>query len=293
MTGAVRLRCGGWEAEVLPAFGANTIRLRDGGRDILRAPRSPEELAAEPFLYGTPLLLPPNRTRGGQFRFDRREYRLPINEPDTGCHLHGRFADAPFETVRRTETECLCRLENPAEGPASRFPFAFVIEIAHRLGGDGLLQETRVQNTGRTAMPLLLGFHTAFAAPERVAVPIGLRWERDARFLPTGKLGELSAREAQWRDGFVPDGSAVSGFFTAAGHTAQIGKYIYETSENFTQWTLFNGGGRDFFCAEPQSGPVDGLNRSGGHIRLDSGETARFWWRIARQSEDREEKRNV
>lgn len=46
-------------------------------------------------------------------------------------------------------------------------------------------------------MPLVMGFHTTFTEPDRFSVPLGKRWERDKRYLPTGRLMELNGREKQ------------------------------------------------------------------------------------------------
>jgi galactose mutarotase-like enzyme len=106
-------------------------------------------------------------------------------------------------------------------------------------------------------MPLAVGYHTNFREPARLAVPIGQRWETDARYLPTGRLLELDSREKAYRDGFTPDGGRVSGFFTAAGLTAEIGSFAYTVSEPFDQWILYNGDGQQGFVSiEPQVGPV-------------------------------------
>lgn len=277
--GGVRLEAGDWEALVLPGFGANLIRLSKGGQELLRTPESLGQLQADPFLYGSPLLLPPNRTRDGAFLFDGREYRLPISEPQTHCQLHGQFAAAPFTLAFHSQSRCVSRLMNPAEGPGSRFPFPFLLEIEHRLDRQGLSQSTRITNMGTQDMPLLLGFHLTFTKPESFAVPLGRRWERDARFLPTGRLLPLSEHETAWTKGASP-GTPITGYFTAAGHTARLGRFYLHTSDNYTQWVLFGGGERNFLCIEPQSGPVNGLNLAGGAARLRPGETVRFCWRI-------------
>ena len=278
------LQAGGWQALVLPGFGANLIRLSREGRELLRTPESLSQLQADPFLYGSPLLLPPNRTRDGAFTFDGQEYRLPISEPQTHCQLHGQLASAPFTLACQSAVHCVSRLMNPAGGPGSRFPFAFLLEIEHRLDAGGLSQSTCITNTGARDMPLLLGFHLTFTKPESFAVLLGRRWERDARFLPTGRLLPLSEREAAWKRGASPD-VPVSGYFTAAGHTARLGRFYLHTSDNYTQWVLFGGGEQDFLCIEPQSGPVNGLNLPGGAARLRPGEAMRFCWRITDKQE--------
>lgn len=98
------LRSGRWEAAVAPDFGANLTKLAYDGFPILRSPEREEELLSKSrYVYGNPLLLPPNRTKDGSFCFEGRSYSLPVNEPERSNHLHGLFTDAPFRVVKHTE----------------------------------------------------------------------------------------------------------------------------------------------------------------------------------------------
>lgn len=54
----VRLAGFGWQAEVLPAYGMNLIRLARSGSELLRTPEGKTQLRREPQVYGMPLLLP-------------------------------------------------------------------------------------------------------------------------------------------------------------------------------------------------------------------------------------------
>ena len=56
----VRLAGFGWQAEVLPAYGMNLIRLARSGSELLRTPEGETQLRREPQVYGMPLLLPPS-----------------------------------------------------------------------------------------------------------------------------------------------------------------------------------------------------------------------------------------
>lgn len=92
------------QAEVLPAYGMNLIRLARSGSELLRTPEGETQLRREPQVYGMPLLLPPNRTAGGAFTFQGTTYHLPINEPVYGNHIHGSLARMPFRVTEQTAT---------------------------------------------------------------------------------------------------------------------------------------------------------------------------------------------
>lgn len=267
-----------WEAEILPFFGANLISLKYKGLPVLRTPDNIEQLKENPCLYGNPVLFPPNRTADGIFLFEKREYNLPVNEPHTGNHLHGRLYDAPFDVLEATDRSAVCLLKNRGKW----FPFDFSMKIFFVLDGEGLTQHIAIHNDGSCSMPVLLGFHTTFAAPAQFSVSIKKRWERDERYLPTGKLSALSKSEFCFKNGCASEGQVISDYFTAENQSARLGNILYQVSPEFTQWVLYNGGGnKGFLCVEPQTGPVNGLNLPGGHTVLPQGETARFWLRFA------------
>ena len=262
-----KLKSKGWECCVMPGVGANVISLRHEDKEILRSPEGEIALRAAPVLFGVPFLLPPNRTAGGKFSFDGKEYALEITEPKRNNHLHGFMHSAAFQVVEQTESSLHTRLVNEGE----LFPFALQVDMLDRLDDDGWHRTATVTNTGKTAMPLVLAFHTTFNEPELFAVPLGLRWEVDANYIPTGVKLQLTTEQSRFVQGISPKDRVVDGFYEMAGNTARIGDYLLHV-EGFDQWILYNGGGdKGYLCVEPQLGPVNALN-SGGYKRLKPGE---------------------
>ena len=80
----LELAAGSWRAAVAPDVGGNIVGLRFDGRDVLAPARADN---ADPYLVGSPMLLPANRTAGGRFCFEGRVWQLPINEPKGGSHV--------------------------------------------------------------------------------------------------------------------------------------------------------------------------------------------------------------
>ena len=156
------LRCGAWNAGICVDRGANCISLRhaDYGLRILREP-DPQKAWDNPYLYGMPILFPVNRISGGAFCFEGREYRFPISEPATGCHLHGELHQRPFAVTEESERHLRCVLEH--RGEQKGFPHAFTLSMTYTLTDEGLLQTVEVENRSARNMPILLGFHTIFS----------------------------------------------------------------------------------------------------------------------------------
>ncbi|MGI6373266.1 MAG: aldose 1-epimerase [Caldicoprobacterales bacterium] len=275
---SIKLNYQSWEAEILPSFGANVISLKNNGTELLRSPKNIDALKNSPYLYGIPLLFPPNRIEAGRFNFKGKIYHLDLNEPSRNNHIHGLMFNAPFSVKEAGPKHLECVYENNGE----RYPFEFRMTITCMLNEDGFTQYVDIENISSDDIPVLFAFHTTFAEPETFSVPLKQRLEVNENYIPTGKMLELSEQEREYVYGCCPKGKNISGFFTAKGNTARIGNYFYHTSENFTHWILFNGGGnKGFLCIEPQSGPVNGLNIPDGYINLKKGSKVQFWTRIS------------
>lgn len=269
----ISLHCGQWQAEIAPQMGMNTVSLTWGGRPVLRSPESWEALQADSCVYGTPLLLPPNRTAGGRFAFDGQSWALPVNEPAFGNHLHGLVHCQRFAVTEVSETQVTGIYENQGQ----TFPYPYRMRVTCTVREDGYYQEFFITNTGAADMPLTFGLHTVFAVKARILVPIEKRWTVNDCYIPTGELEVLTGEALTYREGTDPNHKLVRGFYTAAGNEAQIDGFHYRVSANFDQWVLWNADGEGGFCAiEPMCGAVNALNSGEGLLRLKPGETVRF-----------------
>ena len=95
-------------AKINLSRGANLISFVDCRYDasVLREPDY--DNLDNPYLYGMPILFPVNRISKGKFVFQGRTYSFPINEPDTGCHLHGILHDKEFTITEQREDYLKC-----------------------------------------------------------------------------------------------------------------------------------------------------------------------------------------
>lgn len=276
----VLLSSGKWRAELLPEYACNLIRLRCGEEDIIRTPASDGEFVKDHIVYGTAFLLPPDRTIGGSFFFQGKEYRLPINDSRKLSNIHGLMSDAPFKTVSLTESAAEFVYENKGE----RYPFPFRATVKCSLD-EGCAMEYSFENTGGGDMPLLFGLHANFADMGFVKVPVEEEMPMNTETLvPDLRTVPLSGVGREIRDGTDPHGKEISCFFTAAGKRAEIGDYSFTVSDTFSHWVVWNGTGCEgFISVEPENGPVNGLKTEGKYALIRKGGTLRFTTDIRRK----------
>jgi galactose mutarotase-like enzyme len=70
MNDVIILKKGSWEAGVCARFGGNMIYLTYNGKHILRPLVDESQVIDTPYLQGSPILLPANRTYLGKFTFE-------------------------------------------------------------------------------------------------------------------------------------------------------------------------------------------------------------------------------
>jgi len=126
----------GYEASVATKRGGSLIRLACPAlnAESLRTPI--KGMTDNPFLYGTPLIFPPNRIAGGRFSFEGRVYELPVNEPATGCFPHGVLHETPFRCLTSIRfAPHLATIPAPSNTWASRTPFPYGFSISYAKTG--------------------------------------------------------------------------------------------------------------------------------------------------------------
>ena len=255
-----------------------------------------DELLAHPQYYGVPLLFPPNRTENGQFLFQGRTYRLPVNDPVNGFNVHGFLLDKrPASVVREGNDVTVRTVWDPACPGFSGFPHTFEIVRIFRFGQAAVRMETEIVNHSHEAMPCGIGFHTAFAAPEEEAVFIrvphdGRYWRVDrARRLPDGTFDELTPETRAVLEGKAQVRStALGALFSAPPEGARFAvvrrnaDIVFSADKNFPFFAVWNAEGRrEMVCIEPMSWFTNApnlplLREQTGVRALPPGEKLRF-----------------
>lgn len=90
--------------------------------------------------------------------------RIRIGDGSFPMRKHGIARKALFSVVDRSEAHVTLRLSDADVGRQS-YPFAFLLEVTHRVEGLQLATTATVHNAGDVPMPFSLGFHPAFAWP--------------------------------------------------------------------------------------------------------------------------------
>lgn len=247
--------------------GANCIQFRNTKYDVHILKN-----VAEPFLCGMPILFPANRIKEGRFVFETREYRFPINEPSTGCHLHGNLHHCKFELLSAGTDFAVCYYRPRAKEEFFGGIHEFEIVMLYRLTEKGLEQRTTITNCSETNMPLIMGFHTTFAVDNEttcVYADVEDYVERDsATYLPTGNIIQSDEITEQIQQGKYVIGARGLSRFYKAGKKGDM--YIhdldnhniirYSNSANMRYRMLFKGNSIGYICLEPQNCMIDCLN---------------------------------
>ncbi|NBF41745.1 MAG: hypothetical protein GVY14_15150 [Spirochaetes bacterium] len=202
----------GAAAHILPQNGGTVWRLALGcgtaghGNDAARSfaavleADAPGELAANPGFRGR-LLIPFNdRIPGGRYHFGGTDYSLPVNEPDSGCAVHGLVYDKPFSEDFREADDSRAFLQlsyrlEPDTSPG--YPFALLVTAGYHLHADRFELRLVVTNEGAAPAPITLGWHPYIVTPAgvdeaRITCPAERFVEVDRDLLPTGARPPVS-----------------------------------------------------------------------------------------------------
>ena len=275
------IKKGAYSAEINLSRGANCISLRNSKYDacILREPDYSAPLD-NPYIYGMPILFPANRISGGKFMFEGREYTFPINDPNTGCHVHGMIHEQEFQVVSGGKDYVICSYQATREEAYFGRQNKFEIKISYYLTDDGLVQKTKIKNLSLQNMPIMIGFHTTFQIPFmenqntedlRVLADVSDLIDRDKNtYLPTGNICKPDDLTWKLRRGEVsPLSEQISRHYKAQGEKRMeirdIAKGIcvqYENSTNYEFRLLYNGQADEYICLEPQNCLVNCMNEA-------------------------------
>lgn len=268
----LELNAYGYSAKINLTRGANCISLRNEKYKaiLLREPDYSSELD-NPYLYGMPILFPVNRISGGRFEFEEKEYVFPINEPNTGCHLHGELHQTPFELADASERKLHCFYRADEHNPYLAFPHEFEIQMEYEIKEDGFYHTTRVMNLSDCNMPVFLGFHTTFLSRFsegsqcqniKVLAEISEEFERNmSNYLPTGVKPEFDEYSLALKNGeFCPFDKPTSRHYRSK-HPGKMVIYdagnqlslVYENDEKYGFRLIYNGNADEYICLEPQN----------------------------------------
>ena len=275
------IQYGDWAALVCPRLGGNVISLTHCGKDVLVPLVDEAQLEVNPYLQGSPILFPANRTNFAKFKFEGNDYTLPLNEEWSQCHIHGFVHRRSFELVEKKDNEIT--LKYVYDKIDEWFPFMCEIWVTYTLDQRGFTQSYTVKNIDTRNLPVVFCMHTTFVEPDIFVLPISMRQDRVGG-QANGFYVHLNPQEDRYVTGSPSKNVNVDGYYLSSGHKTVVGDYDYTVSDEFDHWVLYNGNGKgNFICIEPQCGMVNGLNHPApkGHRVVAPGQSIDFWATIS------------
>ncbi len=179
------LACGELRA-VVTEVGATLRELRAGDQPLLWG-FGPDEMCSGG--RGQVLAPWPNRLEDGHYRFAAHDVRVPLDEPEHHCAIHGLVRWLPWRLEARQDDEA--RLSVSLH-PTPAYPFALRLELTYRLDRQGLSVEAEASNLGDEPLPFGIGFHPYLdPGPSGVdaaglSVPATQRIPLDDGYMPMG-----------------------------------------------------------------------------------------------------------
>lgn len=279
-----------------------------GAAEVLAAD-TPGEMAANPWFRGRILFPFNDRIPGGRYRFEGRDYRLAVNDPDSDCALHGLVYDRAFDVdgVEEDEARAVAALSRELKpGDAPGYPFRVRLCVRAVLATDGFTLELTAQNTGDRTAPVAMGWHPYIALAGGVdAARLSCAAERsvavDDDLMPTGErppvaggpLDFTEPRSLTGREldialerpgrGIPPAGRRTPEVVGALVDRGSDRIRLEQSTEPFRFTQLFIPPARDSIAVEPVTAATDAFNRPElGLRRLEPGAEIRGTIRIRR-----------
>lgn len=286
----ITMHAGDYEAKILPQVGGNLIALNYKEYKLLRTYDHLVDIEKDPCIYGTPVLIPPSRIRGGRFTYCNQEYNFPINEPDRNNSLHGFLQDKPFtvKSLVQEQDYALLTLFHKVTVKSEVYkyiPHEFTCELCFKLTDEGMEQTIKVHNHSDKVMPYGLAYHTAFNLnfnnlhhEEELLLKASVKQhvELTKEMVPSGHFGELGNTHKQMRgEGMPVLTEDLDNIFTVESLESPRSNFhgmvlldptthdsiVYEVGSSFAYWVIWNCGKEgSFLCVEPQTWLTNGVN---------------------------------
>ena len=279
---------------IIPGFGTliNELALSKKGRthQVIQGYSSYEDLAREfSTTYRGANLFPfTGVIKEGAYSFRGKSYSLSKNAPNHRNALHGYLYNRKFEIIR-VETSAekgILETQYKEDGSYLPYPFSFEISVEFELEKSGFRCTTRIENTGKDAMPIGQGWHPYFKAIRKtdemlLQLPATEYLELDKDLCPTGVKKDLD----KFREPEKIDRTSLDTVFTLEKKKGICKTYLFdpdrtmkivlwqETGEKkYNYLTVYTPQKRDSIAMEPWTCPPDAFNNKMDLIILDPGE---------------------
>ncbi|MGH8230767.1 MAG: hypothetical protein ACRESY_02985, partial [Steroidobacteraceae bacterium] len=213
-----------------------------------------------------PMLPYCGRLRGGEFQFEGRSYRFPLNAPPERHSSHGDGWTRSWELTQLDRSSATLSL--PALSDA---PLAYAARQRIELRSHQLRITFTLSNEGPERLPLGIGLHPYFAqrALAQLQADLPQRWRWDAEYMPLASEPNPQ-REALRRGRPIEALPAASEYADWDGQalirwpTLEL-EVRLSTLPRLRHVVLWAPQKQDFFCFEPSSHATDALHAQPGH----------------------------
>jgi aldose 1-epimerase len=153
------------------------------------------------------VLIPfPGRVAEGRYSFDGQTFQLERNDKEGPNAIHGFVRTLPWKVGEVQPSRVTFDVSLDADTYGRRgYPFSLAISVTYELGQRGLSCSFAVQNVGRQAAPVGVGFHPYFTVgtplvdEAEAMIPCGGYLEFNERLAPTGKVFDVTGTEWDYR----------------------------------------------------------------------------------------------
>ena len=257
----LKIQSGDACALVSPAHGARLLSWSVPDWDIIGWPTEADWDRVAKVRGGDPLLFPFIARTYANGRIGSWIDASGVQRP---APMHGFAKDSPFRILEAGQDSVTLRLDSN-ETTMACYPFAFRLEVTHRIESDSLLTSFRVVNRGDQPMPWSAGHHYYFHVPAaeradwQLSLPCG-KWGRQnfadgSISFDTASQESSSLSDPSWIDRFhaEPDLERVVMSHAASGKSLSFENPSKRPEDWVCVTTWTEKPDSDFFCVEPWS----------------------------------------
>lgn len=265
------------QGQIFPSLGGvlGDLQLFNGNTSlsILDSYQAADDTIAKAF-YKSHFLLPfPNRMKDGRYTFDGKSYQFPVNDANTTNNLHGFLEPISMEIIHQEENEnqAVVELKGSFEG-LDYYPFPFDFYVKYTLTNSELIIQTKIRNTGNTAMPIGFGWHPYFKLDTenidvlKMQFPDCQSVEVDNRMIPTGetkdyaKFSDLTTIGKTKLDTCFILNHSDSKRATITLQSATTTLNVWQETETFPYFQVYTPNQRQSIAIEPMTCNIDVFN---------------------------------
>jgi len=211
-----------------------------------------------------PLVPYSNRIKHGEFNWQDKSYKLPLNHLPEKHSIHGHGWQLPWEIVHQSDKSLTLEYHYQA----AEWPFTYSAQQVFTLKESSLNIELTLVNHSQSKMPAGLGLHPYFSLTNETSLKCSVEsmWAVDNESMPT--TSGKAPKELASSEGLLISKSHLDNVFTGFSGAAIItwpewkAKADITSSSNCKFIVVYSPEGQSYFCLEPVTHSTDAINMS-------------------------------